>query len=204
MLAVVVRFRVPFRVGGPESSLALETPISSPFRRCLQLWLLDVRLLCFRPARGVAKTDKSLNEHWTSWTAGPLQGLPSTLGAAQEGKSGNNRIQLAEAFPKRVCRNLAEAIWLSASEPAGGVSSVVRDSSDRIGEAANPGPPSRRKPRQSTLSNVELVEPATAKMRINIWDVFRRWVGEKLSQATLVKLFRCPPPGTSFTRQGFL
>ncbi|OLP96826.1 hypothetical protein AK812_SmicGene20890 [Symbiodinium microadriaticum] len=118
-----------------------------------------------------------------------------------EGKSGNNRIQLAEAFPKRVCRNLAEAIWLSASEPAGGVSSVVRDSSDRIGEAANPGPPSRRKPRQSTLSNVELVEPATAKMRINIWDVFRRWVGEKLSQATLVKLFRCPPPGTPKSRK---
>ncbi|CAE7464969.1 unnamed protein product [Symbiodinium sp. CCMP2456] len=158
MLNVVVRFRVPFWVGGPEGSW---------------LWKFPSLLA------GQEDLCRGCREHVV------LRG--------RSRKSGKNWIHLAESFPKRPCNLLAEAVWLCASESGSGVSSAVLDTADRIGEALNPGPPSRRKPREGSLFDVELVEPATAKLRVTIWDVFKGWVGEKLSQSTLVKLFRCPP-----------
>ena len=67
------------------------------------------------------------------------------------------------------------------------------DEGSRIGEAQNPGPASKRKPRTGSLFDVELVEPATAKLRLSVWEVFKTWLREKLQPGAVVKLFSCPP-----------
>ena len=103
--------------------------------------------------------------------------------------------KVAESYPPRVCQRLAAAVLAGVPRKSPSVSACVRDGAQRIGEAANPGPPSRQRDqaRDGSLFDVELVEAATAALRVKVWDSFTDWLRRELSEKTVVSLFKCPP-----------
>ena len=77
---------------------------------------------------------------------------------------------VAESYPLGVCRELAMAV-----ADAAGV----------------PGPARRRPVRLGSLFDVELVEQNTVRLRVHIWDTFKSWLREALSESAVLALFRC-------------
>ena len=92
-----------------------------------------------------------------------------------------------------VCRALATAVGDAVEEAARTVSSCVRDSNKRPGEADHPGPPRRGRVRTGSLFDVELVERTTIRARTDIWDTFKAWLREELSESAVLALFSCAP-----------
>ena len=101
--------------------------------------------------------------------------------------------KVAESYPAGVCTRLPAAVNDAAASSSRTVSTCVRDSSPRIGEAENPGPRQLARQRQGSLFDVELIEAQTVRMRTRIWDVFKAWLRERLSEATVLAVFRCHP-----------
>ena len=83
------------------------------------------------------------------------------------------------------------AVSDAAASAERSVSACVRDNCKRIGEASVPGPPRRHPVRQGSLFDVELVEQATVRLRVNIWDTFKAWLREALSESAVLALFGC-------------
>lgn len=110
---------------------------------------------------------------------------------------GVNYTKLAEPYPRLLCGALAGAILNSAGffgecRPLD-LASCAKVTNRRIGEAAHPGP--RRRgylPHRGTidLSEVELLEPATVKLRAKVWDRFLSWpaaaVGNGVAEQWLI------------------
>ena len=95
---------------------------------------------------------------------------------------GVNYTKLAEPYPRRLCGALASAILSSAGffgeRRVLDLASCAKVTNRRIGEASHPGP--RRntyRPHRGSidLSGVELLEPATVKLRAKVWDRFISW-----------------------------
>ena len=95
---------------------------------------------------------------------------------------GVNYTKLAEPYPRRLCGALASAILSSAGffgeRRVLDLASCAKVSNNRIGEASHPGP--RRntyRPHRGSidLSGIELLEPATVKIRAKVWDRFLLW-----------------------------
>ncbi|CAE7429857.1 CALS7 [Symbiodinium sp. CCMP2592] len=101
--------------------------------------------------------------------------------------------QLAETPPRRACLGLAMALADAAAASLRTVSSCVRDSSKRLGEADNPGPARPRPRRPGSLFDVDLVDRQTQVLRTRVWDAFVGWLKELLSEGTILSLFSCPP-----------
>ena len=106
---------------------------------------------------------------------------------------GQSWTKVAESYPRKVCEILARAIEVGCPRPNCSISACVKDDSGRIGEADTPGPARRRTPRAGTLFDIDIIEAPTAKLRIQVWDVFVSWFRERLRPGTVVKLFGCPP-----------
>ena len=98
---------------------------------------------------------------------------------------------VAESYPLGVCRDLAMAVCDAAAAADRTVSSCVRDGCKRIGGASVPGPSRRRPARTGSLFDVELVEQSTVRLRVHIWDTFKAWFREALSESAVLALFRC-------------
>ena len=192
IVAAAVRFRVPFWVEGPAGSWLWRLPcfeqiLSSSsvgfweFDCCVfnLPWRKRTRVLTNTGLAGQSDLCRGGHEHLVLRGRSKQRGLSWT--------------RLSEDFPKGACSLLASAIGLGVSRPDAAVSSVVRDEAARIGEAKNPGPAAKRKPRTGSLFDVELVEPSTAKLRLSVWEVFKGWLHEKLAASTVIKLFSCPP-----------
>ena len=88
---------------------------------------------------------------------------------------------VAESYPPGVCRTLAAA------------GACVRDQKKRLGEADRPGPPRRRPARAGSLFDIELVERTAIRVRMDIWDTFKAWLREELSESAVLALFSCAP-----------
>ena len=100
---------------------------------------------------------------------------------------------VAESYPPGVCRTLAAAVGDAAQEATRTVSACVRDQKKRLGEADRPGPPRRRPARAGSLFDIELVERTTIRVRMDIWDTFKAWLREELSESAVLALFSCAP-----------
>ena len=98
---------------------------------------------------------------------------------------------VAESYPLGVCRELAMAVADAAASADRTVSSCVLDAGKRIGEARVPGPARRRPVRLGSLFDVELVEQNTVRLRVHIWDTFKLWLREALSESAVSALFSC-------------
>ena len=110
---------------------------------------------------------------------------------------GVNYTKLAEPYPRLLCGALAGAILNSAGffgecRPLD-LASCAKVTNRRIGEAAHPGPRRRGyQPHRGTidLSEVELLEPATVKLRAKVWDRFLSWsaaaVGSGVAEQWLI------------------
>ena len=93
-----------------------------------------------------------------------------------------NFTKLAEPYPRLLCGALAGAILNSAGFfgecRALDMAACAKVTNQRIGEAAHPGPRRRSyRPHRGSidLSEVELLEPATIKLRSKIWERFLSW-----------------------------
>ena len=64
---------------------------------------------------------------------------------------------------------------------------------DRVGEAANPGPPLRRRERDvDVLLGVQLVNPSTQRLQHKVWADFQEWLAKELSPEAATQVFVCP------------
>ena len=192
VVKLLVEFRVPFWVEGPERSwlwkqpdlLALVTGSSDlgfwTFDHCSfgRPWQKRTRVLTSTELR--CKTDLCTGGHEHK----SLRGRVS--------KGSLSWTKLAETPPSQVAVALAMALAAAASD-CRSVSSCVRDTSKRIGEASRPGPPQLKQPRTGSLFDVELVTKATAATRTRVWDAFVQWLRERISESAVMALFTCPP-----------
>lgn len=110
-------------------------------------------------------------------------GLPHVRLRGRCREKGVNYTQLAEPYPRPLCRAIAAAIGIDCKFFLGqkkklDISACARGTHARIGEAKNPGP-RRKAPRTGDLSEVELLEPATVAMRSKVWQTFTTWVEEQ-------------------------
>eukprot|EP00435_Cladocopium_sp_Y103_P020927 s3291_g5.t1 len=99
--------------------------------------------------------------------------------------------KLAEPYPRGICECLAWAVLadsgLLPERRKIDVNLCARSLARRIGEASNPGPPSRAAGRPNVwLGDVELLEPATVLLRSKIWKRFSSWFFETFDGATPV------------------
>ena len=105
----------------------------------------------------------------------------------------------AQAYPKRLCFWLADAILIDAGLlPARrrlNVALLAKQTNGRIGEASNPGPRRRgsrvRRP-LTQLLDVQLVEPTTALLGEKVWKAFRAWCELQLAPSAFDSLIRVP------------
>ena len=105
----------------------------------------------------------------------------------------------AQAYPKRLCFWLADAILIDAGLlPARrrlNVALLAKQTNGRIGEASNPGP--RRRGQRvhrplAHLLDVQLVEPTTALLGEKVWKAFRAWCEQELTSEAFDSLIRVP------------
>ena len=104
----------------------------------------------------------------------------------------------AQAYPKRLCRWIAQTILIDIGvfpkRRRVDVAALAKLTPGRIGEAANPGPRQNRRPRvQGQLHTVGLVEPATELLGIKSWEAFKRWCLRSLSPEAFNSLSSCHP-----------
>ena len=118
--------------------------------------------------------------------------------------------RVAQAYPRGLCDDLAYAM-----AAAGGLLAVklrrsflsgVAKCGDhlRIGEAKNPGPWGHRKklPRDpQALLGVCLVEPATQKLQLRIWELFSVWLDSHLTAGAKDQVFLCGPLAVQLLRR---
>ena len=114
---------------------------------------------------------------------------------------GVNYTKLAEPYPRKLCGALAAAILSSAGffgeRRVLDLASCAKVTNKRIGEANHPGP--RRntyRPHRGSidLSSVELLEPATIKIRAKVWDRFISWTNGEVGAGVAEQwLSSCPP-----------
>lgn len=101
-----------------------------------------------------------------------------------------NFTKLAEPYPRGVCEVLAAATAIDCNLSKGrrklDINSCAKCVGFRIGEAQHPGPRRTvRQPREGELEEVNLLEPATIKLRTKIWSDFYAWGLEHLEEGAL-------------------
>ena len=98
-------------------------------------------------------------------------------------ETGKSLTKSAEPYPRRLCILLAQCLcqdvgWIDNCRPFD-ISRCAKCTNARIGEASNPGPPKARRNRPDVvLSEVPLVQPATAALQRTVWNQFVSWVSE--------------------------
>ena len=96
-------------------------------------------------------------------------------------ETGRSLTKSAEPYPRRLCVLIAQCAcqdvgWIDNCRPFD-ISRCAKCTNARIGEASNPGPPKARKNRPNVvLSEVPLVQPATAALQRTVWTQFVSWV----------------------------
>lgn len=105
----------------------------------------------------------------------------------------------AQTYPAKLSRWVAQAILIDSGllphRRRLNISSVARQTHQRIGEAGNPGPRvnSRRTPRsENLLLDAALVEPGTAILGERIWETFKQWCLRDLSNEAFLSLTASP------------
>ncbi|CAE7244559.1 unnamed protein product [Symbiodinium microadriaticum] len=112
-------------------------------------------------------------------------------------KTGVLWTKLAEAYPRRFCTLLANAIasdlsW-SGDYRSLDITKCAKCSGARIGEAGNPGPRGARKPRPPlVLRDIKLVEPGTSRLRTRVWNLFREWLERGAGKESWTSVRRLP------------
>ena len=89
---------------------------------------------------------------------------------------GSSRPKASESFPRGVNEAIAASLSPALLKQHASVSSVVFCQCIRIGEASTPGPARKHVGRDSSLFDLELVEPITLQVRESIWEVFVKWL----------------------------
>ena len=109
-------------------------------------------------------------------------------------ETGKSLTTSAEPYPRRLCVLLAQCLcqdvgWIDNCRPFD-IARCAKCSNARIGEASNPGPPKARRNRPDiVLSEVPLVQPATAALQQTVWNRFVSWVSDGAgSEATTAML----------------
>lgn len=109
--------------------------------------------------------------------------------------------RVAQAYPQKLSYWIASALLIdSGNLPRRrklDISSISRNQSARIGEAANPGPRPKKGaskvPRDvNQLESVELVLPGTNLLGTRVWAGFERWAANYLDEKTFHGLSLCP------------
>lgn len=106
--------------------------------------------------------------------------------------------KLAEPYPRGVCEILAWATLadtgLLPERRKLDLVACAREAHARFGEAANPGPRSRAWARSNVwLADVELLEPATVKLRGRVWKEFTEWLAANFEGALFEQWLKVSP-----------
>eukprot|EP00438_Fugacium_kawagutii_P025277 Skav207212 [mRNA] locus=scaffold1244:113945:117027:+ [translate_table: standard] len=108
-----------------------------------------------------------------------------------------NMTRLAEPYPRALNHMLAAAVLIDMGALPGrrkvDVAACAKCNSLRIGEAAHPGP-RRNYDRASRpgLDEIQLLEPATVKLRSQVWQRFKDWVETNFDELFFSKVLLHP------------
>ena len=102
----------------------------------------------------------------------------------------------AQAYPRSLCNFLAAACASDCGLLAGrrklDIVSYAKCIGARFGEAVRPGPRRPARVRLGRLDDVQLVEPATAALRLRFWNAFALWACQSLGLGEVSELLSCP------------
>ena len=189
---VLAELQIPFWIENPDRSWLWKQPCLAPllllsgvgfwrYDCCVfsKPWQKRTRVLTTTDLAGTENLCRAGHQHLV------------LRGRSKQHKQ--NWTKVAESYPPGVCSELAGAILRACWKPGPSVSNCVFGENKRIGEAENPGPRSQRAPRTGSLFDVELVERPTLMLRESLWEAFRKWLSEHLSERAIVGIFACPP-----------
>ena len=166
-------------IGWPEKSYRVDfcrfnTPWRKRTRGATSTKLAGCCELCFRDHEHLVLRGRS-SYHRMAWT------------------------RVAQVYPGGFCLKLARSMGMAAGlKPLGkqaklALASCAHAGHDRVGEAASPGPPLRRRERYvDVLLGVQLVNPSTQRLQHKVWADFQEWLAKELSPEAATQVFVCP------------
>ena len=101
---------------------------------------------------------------------------------------------VAEPYPRGLCRLVAHAASRTCGWSKGKlqIASCAKAGEARIGEAANPGPRTRKAPRAGCLADTPIQSAATLALGSREWDLFLRWAAKFLHEDAMETFLTVP------------
>eukprot|EP00438_Fugacium_kawagutii_P015803 Skav230691 [mRNA] locus=scaffold2202:279688:282453:- [translate_table: standard] len=96
--------------------------------------------------------------------------------------------RVAQSYPKELREYLSKHLTASVAASARtklSIATCAKCTHGRIGEAGNPGPRPSHRARETTLEEVNLVEPRTLALQSRVWEGFHNWLSHLISPGAL-------------------